>query len=185
MGPTKLVGDYVDTNYPGKLKNPGVGYDEPQKIAQRINDALTANPAEPINLIGHSYGASTAAQLASTINAPINQLILIDPVGRGSVGDFRSNVQTLITVTANPSSPNLTDAIASAGGKGAGLPVDKAGSSYSVDTNHNDFQGLMKAPGPNGLSAEQILSQYGGTFGFAPAGNQSLTGFNPPPPAKR
>ena len=101
------------------------GYDEPQKIVQRINDALTANPAEPINLIGHSYGASTAAQIASTINAPINQLILIDPVGRGSVGDFRSNVQTLITVTANPSSPNLSDAIAFAGGKGAGLPVDK------------------------------------------------------------
>ena len=185
MGPTKLVGDYVDTNYPGKLKNPGVGYDEPQKIAQRINDALTANPAEPINLIGHSYGASTAAQLASTINAPINQLILIDPVGRGSVGDFRSNVQTLITVTANPSSPNVSDTIASIGGKGAGLPVDKAGSSYSVDTNHADFGTMMAAPGPNGLSAQKELSQYGATFGFAPAGNQSLTGFNPPPPAKR
>jgi len=150
--------------------------------SQKINDTVTDNPAEPINLVGHSYGGHTAAQIASKSPVPINNLITVDPVGRGEIGSFRSNVKNWVNVTANPSSRNFSDTIASLGGKGAGLTLGKANASYSVDTNHANFGTMMTAPGVNGFSAQNALSQNASTVGSSPS--QNLGSFNPAPPSK-
>jgi pimeloyl-ACP methyl ester carboxylesterase len=41
----------------------------------------SVQPAEPINLIGHSWGGDTAGNIAVTYRRRINLLITVDPVG--------------------------------------------------------------------------------------------------------
>jgi pimeloyl-ACP methyl ester carboxylesterase len=71
-----------------------------------------------INLIGHSYGGDTAADIAGIIPNKIHTLITIDPVGR-SDPDFkqvRKNTKIWINVNAVSSAISGGDIAALAGG---------------------------------------------------------------------
>jgi thioesterase domain-containing protein len=87
-----------------------------------INEAKCKNPNEPINLIGHSWGGDTAADVAEALGADGNTadlLVTVDPVS-GRKGDFTEvadGSSTWINIDAeNPWPPNRSDFVADAGG---------------------------------------------------------------------
>jgi pimeloyl-ACP methyl ester carboxylesterase len=130
-----------------------------------LNTIRSAPSGAKVNVVGHSYGADTAAYCIGYM-APtgihVDKLITIDPVGRTPIPDgWRSGASTWINVAANPSVPNGSDTVAAWGGKGGRLPTEQADANYKLDTNHAEFTTMMKTPGPGGLSPEQMLLSDG------------------------
>jgi pimeloyl-ACP methyl ester carboxylesterase len=127
-----------------------------------ILDAIRgAAPGQRVNIIAHSYGAHTVG-LGVGMMAPtgihVDKLITIDPVGRSlNPGTLRGAVGTWVNVASDASDPNFSDMVATLGGKGGHLPADSADANYTVDTNHGNFAAMMRAPGPGGVSAEELL----------------------------
>ena len=114
------------------------------------------------NIVGHSYGADTAAQVARNLSGPVN-LIGVDPVSKfGSrVVDRTPNIKSVITVLALPIVSNSIrgDFWAQAGratgtgwktvtihGKSIRLPSIFANPDnlISAPTNHNRFNVMME-----------------------------------------
>jgi RHS repeat-associated protein len=134
-------------------------YTQGDQIKQAIRATLKHDPCEPINIVGHSYGGSTAAQvsreLASEGIIP-DLLITIDPVSRHR-GTGVADVW--IDVNAAPSSSNgiQGDWWAAAGGKWADWPAGSANAYYTAPYNHNDFSDLLEYAPSGGESARQAL----------------------------
>jgi RHS repeat-associated protein len=107
-------------------------------------DLINSTPAnQPVNVIGHSWGAHTAADAVARASRPVNLLITIDPVGRTSVRNPANNTGTWINVDAAPSSRNRSDTIASIGGKPSPVPTSSSIEQYIMNTNHGDFWQMM------------------------------------------
>ena len=117
-------------------------YKEGKKIASELSKSLQEN--EPLNVIGHSFGAREAVRQAVSTSSNITNLITIDPVGSAGNGAKPSNVSTWSNVTASPSDPNSSDTIASIGRKLFGT-TDTTGAnpSQSSTSNHGDFPQMM------------------------------------------
>lgn len=124
---------------------------------------------EPINLVGHSWGGATAANVAEALGKDgVDLLITIDPVSRiwSRPGDLSDNVGTWIDVNATPSDGNASDLLARLGGKWGDWPDGRADDYYTVDANHENFRALMEAAPSSGGSAATVL-------GGSPAGDCS------------
>lgn len=116
-------------------------------VRETINSYATSD--EPVNVIGHSWGAATAGDAADDSYGHVTNLITLDPVSRleGMSGKKPDNVQNWLNVTANPSTPNRDDKIAAIGGKPSSLPTDKADTNVTVNRNHGDAAGMMRDSG--------------------------------------
>jgi RHS repeat-associated protein len=118
---------------------------------------------EPINLIGHSLGGSTAADIAAAAKRRINLLITIDPVSvrreysEQDMCNVRQNSDRWINVNAMPAHWNPSDIIAHAGYKWGNLPMGFATTFITSPANHGDFGDMMNSPGPDGRAPLQVL----------------------------
>ena len=119
-------------------------HSEPKSIAAAIERPRSSG--EPLNVIGHSLGASEALKQAGANSAAIKNLILIDPVGSAGDGSKPSNVAAMAVVTANPAIRDTSDTIASIGRAVFGA-TNTNGSSYSLTTSfsHGQFSQMMDA----------------------------------------
>lgn len=117
-------------------------YKEGKEIASELAKPLQEN--EPLNVIGHSFGAREAVSQAISTSSNITNLITIDPVGSAGNGAKPSNVSTWSNVTASPSDRNSSDTIASIGRKLFGT-TDTTGAnpSQSSTSSHGDFPQMM------------------------------------------
>jgi RHS repeat-associated protein len=126
-----------------------------------IINYLKAAGSDPIQLIGHSYGADTAAKIAadapSLLNRTINLLMTVDPVGRGGVSNklferVAAGTDRWVNITASPSNSDGSDVIANLGGRWPSSANNYADASFNFDTNHADFYGMLNAGCPNFMS---------------------------------
>jgi RHS repeat-associated protein len=105
-----------------------------------------------ITAVGHSWGGDNAAAVAEHLPGRIGLLITIDPVSwfTPSYSTVRASVGVWMDVNAAPSRPNFSDIVQWIGsGWGTG-PKGHATTFMSVDTNHGDFPGMMRALGTYG-----------------------------------
>jgi hypothetical protein len=138
-----------------------------------LNAIRAAPPGTRVNVVGHSWGAHTAGfgigRMAPT-GIRADRFISIDPVGRLPIPTpFRGAVGSWVNVNAAPAETARSDRWAALGGQGGRFPVDQADLNYNVDASHGDFEGMMTAPGPTGVSPEQIL-----LYGMPPPSNPRL-----------
>ena len=144
-----------------------------------------SHSSEPLNVVGHSYGGTAAAQFVTGVGLPVDLLVTVDPVKKpfaGDLGKFSDNAAEWINVSASPATRDFTDSIASAGRLlGGSFPTNGADDNYSVNANHWNFRAFMETPSPNTSQApiDAITVSYQST------GGQNLSTFNPPPPTKR
>lgn len=130
-----------------------------------------------INLVGHSFGADTAAQIAAACGRRINLLITIDPVGGTPPADPKNrqtprDIQLQRAKAARQSVDkwiNVNADYVAAGGeddsdkivrrlsyKWGDVPDGIADVHLDAPLNHRHFRKMM-AYGPDGESAEQVL----------------------------
>lgn len=132
------------------------GHNDVDEASQYIQANL--KKGEPLNIIGHSYGADAAVRVARKSGKPVTNLIAVDPVGK-AFGAFRSrssrkrpsNVKH-IRVVVNSRPPGEFDRgdLAEFVGKkvlgGAKLPVYREANADAFDTveaHHGDFEAMM------------------------------------------
>lgn len=83
-------------NRPGRT----IGYFNQDQVGKAV-DFINRNVSqdEPLNLIGHSYGADAANETARRLDRPVDNLVGVDPVGKfqpfGSNGARPVNVKRL------------------------------------------------------------------------------------------
>jgi len=162
---SQIVSSYANQHpsAPGRT----VAYFTHDQVKQAIAFAnASLKNGEPMNIIGHSWGAASALKVAAGVKGTVNTLVGVDPVGKpftfGS-GKRPENVANMVTVNATPSSPNLSDTVASTG-RGllcGGTPAafDQADVSIDVDANHEDFETLYTTDGSDGQSASDVVGQ--------------------------
>jgi pimeloyl-ACP methyl ester carboxylesterase len=149
-----------------------------------IRDALAGVPdAEPINLIGHSWGGDTAAYIAARYRRKINILITVDPVGHNWLGEvpppeddyphpgrprsvdytsffmmIRAGCDKWVDVDAVPEAwYHGSNLVAGIGGYWGADVKDIAHVYIPAPYDHGEFTKLLRS-GKNGLSAESILT---------------------------
>jgi pimeloyl-ACP methyl ester carboxylesterase len=113
-----------------------------------------------ISLVGHSWGGDTAAQTAAALGAAgrqVDTLVTIDPVGRGTSAGFFNRVRagTGHWVNVNASGTGslaLPNIIAGLGGEYGRGPSAHAHVFLEMPKGHEDFGGMMRTPGPDGLA---------------------------------
>ncbi len=119
---------------------------------QAIVNYLASVGSAPITLIGHSFGATTAIEIAAdastTINRTINLLITVDPVGRfvstRDLVNAAANTDRWVNITSNPLSRDRTDEVAFIGNKIGDRVSDYADVSYwATGMHHGEFYGML------------------------------------------
>lgn len=120
----------------------------------------TLPPDSSIRIVGHSWGAYTAAVVAAQSKRQVDLLVTVDPVTRQPTNPrtprqaltalyraARANSARWISVDAVPLNRNNTDTIASIGGEWGtdhkGYPHDFIS---AVGMNHGDFVAMMTTP---------------------------------------
>jgi pimeloyl-ACP methyl ester carboxylesterase len=122
--------------------------------------------SQALILIGHSWGADTAAQVALKLNARVNLLVGVDPVAkplsRMMARTGRSaETKRVVTVDGGPVRRSRGDQIKAIGTRlGGGMPVvfDQPDRRIVVDHRHDDFELMFNAKGDDGLSAADFVS---------------------------
>jgi len=125
----------------------------------KINAAISAplGPGEPLNVVGHSLGGSSAVIGAIASGAKITNLLTIDPVSStGSDGTKPSNVSFWGNVNASPKGwPNFSDIVANTGRLELGVtPTKGADKSVTIDAHHGDFPEMMSKS-----DADKVIDQ--------------------------
>jgi pimeloyl-ACP methyl ester carboxylesterase len=162
----------------------GENYYFTHNSALEINNLVVGlSQDQKANLIGHSLGGATAAQVALANPGKINVLVTVDPVGPINVGrdpvtnvhilefpDYErvsESVDTWININAGetPESTFFDDFIngnnvAEVGGKWGGDPEGDADIYLNPELDHGDFDGMLRYVDQNtGKSAEEILNE--------------------------
>lgn len=103
----------------------------------RLRRLLQSYPAQQIVLIGHSYGASTAAKLVAKGNA-VNVLITLDPVGWQPVAmhNISRHCQHWLNFRAADTKPNFANWVARAGGWWQHAPQPFAHQHIDIPADH-------------------------------------------------
>ncbi|MGM9482954.1 RHS repeat-associated core domain-containing protein [Roseateles sp. NT4] len=162
-GTSRIVASYQEA-YAAAYADRASSYfewDQGNMAIEAILAARLKNKCEPINIIGHSYGGSTAASISRALREAgidVNLLVTVDPVSRvwsrgaGAAG-------TWANVNATPSSSNgfTGDAWAALGGKWGDWPKGKANPYYQAPFHHNEFASMLEFVPPGGKSALQLL----------------------------
>ncbi|MBW6398701.1 alpha/beta hydrolase [Roseomonas sp. HJA6] len=152
-----------------RLANTQVEYashDQPARIRSLIE---TAAPGTRVVVVGHSWGADTAAQIVDRLareGRPIDMLVTVDPVGPFLSDDFfrrvRAGAREWINVNAadrNPSNPS--NQIAELGGQYGQRPQRFASQHFDAPFAHGDFEAMIKRILPDGRNTlyERILGR--------------------------
>ena len=118
-------------------------WDQYDDILADIAATKQANPDEPINLVGHSYGGDTAYLVARDSNYTIDNLVTLDPVSHFTFDVSKpNNVANWDNVYSNPNNYGVSDFIADIGGQWG--PVDDPNvNNYSSPASHGDIRGLL------------------------------------------
>lgn len=111
-------------------------------------------PGEPLNIVGHSWGALDAFRLAVLVErsgVPVANLITLDPVGwpfgRAPHGTPNAPWQN---VEGSPSAPDSSDRLTNRwpwSRKPSGLPIARADAHVVLDVNHWNVEGMMRLSG--------------------------------------
>jgi RHS repeat-associated protein len=130
-------------------------------VIDAVRRARGKNKCEPINIVGHSYGGSTASSVSRKLKAAgidVNLLVTVDPVSRiWSRGSGAAS--SWVDINAAPGSSNgfSGDTWAALGGKWGSWPDGKANSYYEAPYHHNEFEDLFEFAPAGGKSALQAL----------------------------
>ncbi len=114
-----------------------------------------------VSLVGHSWGGDTAARVAAALGAAgrkVDTLVTVDPVGRGIGAGFFERVKAgaihWVNVNAvGTGRTNLPGLIAGLGNDYGSGPQRYADVFLNAPKGHEDFEGMLLAPGRNGLTA--------------------------------
>lgn len=117
-------------------------------------------PETRIRLIGHSWGGNTAAKIAAGLGAtgrPLDLLMTIDPVGRGTSAAFfqrvRQGARRWINVNAIGGSPwGLSDVTRRAGEAYDDGPMGHAHEFIASPVEHRQFGSMLSSRTSEGLS---------------------------------
>lgn len=115
-------------------------------------------PGTPVNILGHSWGADTAAQVVAalgTTGRTVDRLVTIDPVGRGTGRSFFSRVRAgarhWVNVNATGGSFfHLPNMIAGLGRKYGDGPREYAHTYIDTPHSHEAFEEMLNIPGQGG-----------------------------------
>lgn len=121
---------------------------ESKAIAASLARPLAAG--EPLNVIGHSLGGSEAVVRTALTNAPVTNLITVDPVSSSSFHGYEKsdNVGQWTNVYANPASMDRSDYIAATGRTVFGTTnTQGADNQVTSGRNHYDFGGMISDAG--------------------------------------
>lgn len=149
------LGVDVDNDYTVRVYS----WDEKDEIISAIKEALSENPNEEINIIGHSYGGDTAYLVARDCGVDIANLITLDPVSRFTFFITKpSKVGKWINVVASEEGWSFGDIVAGVGG--AWGNVSTADLNISVtNADHEDVYSMLVALNKNISNLSSILSQ--------------------------
>ena len=110
-----------------------------------IDSTLQANPDEPINLIGHSYGGDTAYLIARDTTHNMNNLVTLDPVSHFTYDISKpERVSNWDNVYSNPHNYDPSDFVADIGGQW-GPVKDKRVNNIPSEKSHGNVGGLFDA----------------------------------------
>jgi pimeloyl-ACP methyl ester carboxylesterase len=155
-----IVGSYVHTYAATHEGAKYFDWDQAPEILKYL-DALP--PTEQVDLIGHRYGGDTVANIAARYGRRINVLVTIDPVGhtgKATLGLIKSNSTVWVDVSAKPKGWfNGSNIVAGIGSDWGDAPKGIAGVYIEAPFDHEQFEPLVNAPGPDGLSAAMILER--------------------------
>ena len=134
-------------------------WDQYDDILADIAATKQANPDEPINLVGHSYGGDTAYLVARDSNYTIDNLVTLDPVSHFTFDVSKpNNVANWDNVYSNPNNYGVSDFIADIGGQWG--PVDDPNvNNYSSSASHGNVNGLFNALPESTKSQVHICEQ--------------------------
>ena len=120
-------------------------WDSYDEIMADISATKAANPDEPINLVGHSYGGDTAYLVARDSSYNIDNLVTLDPVSHFTYDVSKpSQVENWNNVYSNPNNYGVDDFIADIGGQWG--PVGKPGvNDISSTASHGSVGSLFNA----------------------------------------
>ena len=142
-------------------KHPGQAFYYSWDAGEAIKSFIKGLPdGTPVNLIGHSWGADTAAKIAAAPDGKISTLITVDPVSRPLPGfaAVRSHTKVWIDVNAKPTDhSNLSNIVAGFGGDWGNGPNGAATTYIEAVENHAEFTKMMRTEGPDGRTPEQML----------------------------
>ncbi len=133
-------------------------HDEPSRLRSWIRDA---QPGTRIVVVGHSWGADTAAQTVARLGQEgrlVDLLVTIDPVGRGLSDDYLRRVRAgaLEWVNVNAAGgdrSNFTNQIAEAGGAYGSRPQRFASQHIDTPFAHGDFGPMLHSIAPGGAGS--------------------------------
>lgn len=138
------------------------------KDADKISASIQKLPSNvQVNVIGHSWGGDTAAQVALENPGRISALVTIDPVSQFSTtsndySTIRNSVGAWVDVraTGRPDSfLNLGNLTAFMGNRWGDDPKPHADLYIEAPYNHADFNAMMGYPFTGGRSIENILNR--------------------------
>lgn len=123
------------------------GLDSPKRVEAVVD--IYGKAGIPVNIVGHSWGASRGGQAAEHARGPIAYFATIDPVGRfEDMGQAKPrSVARWDNVVGVPSRLDQTDWIARIGGEPSALPIGSADRNVFMDANHGDFAEMMDRSG--------------------------------------
>lgn len=141
-------------------------WNERPAVEARIRALRAQNPGIRIHLVGHSYGGDTAAQIAAGMAGgprPIDLLVTVDPVGRGTSSAFfervRDGTWRWINVNATEGGKlESSNIIAGLGGAWNYGPMGHADSFLNVPATHANFAAMMRAELKDGRTIEQAAA---------------------------
>ncbi len=116
-----------------------------------------ASEGQRLVFIGHSWGASTALDVAARLSADIDLLVGVDPVGKPGQRFARrpANIRQLIHVDAIPAQFDHSDFVKSLGRIAGGVPQPFLEADVDIRTRHNhaNFIGMLRTEGEDGQTA--------------------------------
>jgi pimeloyl-ACP methyl ester carboxylesterase len=123
-------------------------------------------PNTSVNVIGHSWGGDTAAEIATENSSRISVLVTVDPVSlpisRPDFGTVRSSVGAWININAtnNPNKPNGGGNFwAGVGGAWNDSPRGFSDLFISAPYNHGDFNAMMHYPFAGSRNVNELLNR--------------------------
>jgi pimeloyl-ACP methyl ester carboxylesterase len=128
-------------------------HDERERIAALIRSVPVG---ARIVIVGHSWGADTAAQIVERLGRegrPVDLLITVDPVGRGVSDDYlrriRAGAREWINVNATGGdASDVSNSIARLGSPYGRRPERFASRHIDAPFSHGDFAAMLRTPMP-------------------------------------
>jgi pimeloyl-ACP methyl ester carboxylesterase len=163
LDPTGLVDIYVGgggddwfthqvENYSAARGDQYYSWTQGSSVVAAIREA--AGRGEPVNVIGHSFGAAASMSAVAAAGVNVNTLITVDPVG-GVLRSFNGiNVGNWVNVTANPDDWDRSDYIAWIGGKTSSRITDAADEQVTSKQHHGAFSTMMREINADGRLRE-------------------------------